>query len=178
MPNCYHLSGGRRLICPPVSPPVLSLLYFLHKGILLKHRLAHVTLLKNLPRATILFKKNTKSLTLIWGNKQDPLSPSIIPSGHSSLSCNSPGFQSLWFRVFASLFHQLRASSSIPARIISTQSSSPSLNIIYSEMASLSPKSKYSPISLSHTTLFLLIAVITLLTCLFLCLFTECLSSC
>lgn len=46
----------------------------------------------------------------------------------------------------------------IPARIISTQLSSPSLKIIYSEKAFLSLKSKENPITLSYTTLFLFIA--------------------
>ena len=79
-----------------------------------------------------------KCISLYLNSSSTPISSLI-----ESLCKLVPPTQNLWH---------------IPARIISTQLSSPSLNIIYSDKAFLSLKTKENPITLSDSTLFFFIA--------------------
>ena len=93
---------------PSCSSFCLSLIYFPHKQILLKHRLDHVThpLKSLLPKTFQFIKKNSKFLTLIWNDKQGSPFPLSSPLSVSAFIWIPLVLQSLsWFRVFASLSH-------------------------------------------------------------------------
>lgn len=115
---------------PSCSSFCLSLIHFPHKQILLKHRLDHVThpLKSLLPKTFQFLKKNSKFLTLIWNDKQGSPFPLSSRPKCISLYLNSSSTPiSFLIQSLCKLVPLTQNLWHIPARIISTQLSSPQL---------------------------------------------------